>query len=67
LSGVRWRTLTAGTAILVGLAVYAAAVVSVGDLLPDHWAIELAFYAVAGVAWVIPAAWLIAWAKRDDI
>lgn len=64
---MRWRTLTAGLAIAGGLALYAVAVVSIGQVLPDHWAVDLAFYAAAGVAWVLPAARLIAWAKRDDL
>jgi hypothetical protein len=34
-------------------------------VLPDaHWSAELAFYAVAGVAWVIPARYLIHWMSK---
>jgi hypothetical protein len=63
---VRWRTLSTGLAIAGGLALYAVVVVSIAQVLPDHWAVDLAFYAVAGIAWVLPAARMIAWARRDD-
>jgi hypothetical protein len=29
-----------------------------------HWLAEFVFFAVAGIAWVWPAKWLIAWAVR---
>jgi len=35
-------------------------------VLLDHWLAQLAFYAVAGVAWVWPAARLVNWMGRDD-
>jgi len=31
-------------------------------LLPDsHWVVQLAYYAFAGIAWIVPAGFLIAW------
>ena len=34
-------------------------------LVPDHWLAELAYYAVAGLAWLWPAAKLVRWMGRD--
>ncbi|MBL8833575.1 MAG: DUF2842 domain-containing protein [Rhodospirillales bacterium] len=48
-------------AILVFLGAYVALAVTLGDMLPDHWAAELAFYLVAGIAWVPPAGRLLRW------
>lgn len=48
-------------AILVFLGAYVALAVTLGDMLPDHWAIELVFYLVAGIAWVPPAGRLLRW------
>jgi hypothetical protein len=55
-------------AVLLGLAGFLAYVVIV-LLLADHvrglhWAVELVFFAVAGIAWVWPARALIVWAVR---
>jgi hypothetical protein len=55
-----------GTVILVaGLALYALVMTVVALwLLPDHWAVEAVFYALAGVAWIFPAAWLTRWMQQ---
>ncbi|HYM02700.1 MAG TPA: DUF2842 domain-containing protein [Stellaceae bacterium] len=55
-----------GTLILVaGLAVYALAVMAIAvRLLPDQWAVDAAFYAVAGVLWIFPAARLTRWMQQ---
>ena len=57
-----------GTLILmVGLSVYAfAAVWLVTSALPDHWAVQIIFYPVAGIAWAFPARYLINWMQRPD-
>lgn len=55
--------------LIVGLVFYAAGVVSLASaFLPMHWSLELLFYAVAGVAWVLPAGLLLKWGgkRRDD-
>ncbi|MBL4864645.1 MAG: DUF2842 domain-containing protein [Rhodobiaceae bacterium] len=53
--------------LMVGLVVYAiAAVWLVTSALPDHWAVHLVFYPVAGIAWAFPARYLIAWMQRPD-
>ena len=62
----RWRHPVGLAALLIGLALYALIAMRVGaTALPDHWLADLAFYAVAGVAWVWPAAKLVRWMGRD--
>lgn len=64
---MRWRTAVAAPILLVGLLVYVLIAGTVGALaLPDHWAARLVYYAVAGIAWIVPAIWLMGWARRDD-
>jgi hypothetical protein len=56
------RILIGLAVLLVGLAIYALAVMSLAvRILPDHWAAQALFYAVAGVLWVLPAARLTRW------
>jgi hypothetical protein len=59
----RTRKLVGTVVLLLILIVYALAVmVAASAVLPGGSKIvELAFYAVAGVAWVLPAAYLIKW------
>jgi hypothetical protein len=48
---------------LLGFLLYVMAVVALADhVLGLHWAAELAYFAVAGVAWAFPARWLLLWA-----
>ncbi|MBR0672960.1 DUF2842 domain-containing protein [Neoroseomonas soli] len=50
---------------LVGFLAYVVAVLLVSDHVRGlHWTLESAFFAVAGIAWVWPAKWLITWAMR---
>ena len=54
--------LAVGTA---GFIAYIAVVVALGDhVIPLHWAVELVYYVVAGLAWVWPASRLMHWALR---
>lgn len=57
----RLRSTLAFVAILVFLALYVWLAATLGDWLPDHWAVELAFYLVAGLAWVPVAGSLMKW------
>lgn len=57
------RVAIGGLALAVGLAMYCLAGMWIGAvLLPAHWVAELAFYPLAGVAWIWPAALVIRWA-----
>lgn len=56
-----------GTAVLVvGVSIYALIVMFVGQLklAGSHPALQLAFFAVFGLLWVIPAGLLIRWMER---
>ncbi len=57
----RLRSTLAFVAILVFLAFYVWLAVTLGDWLPAHWAVDLVFYLVAGLAWVPVAGSLLKW------
>lgn len=54
----------AAVIIILGLVVYALAIAWLGTQLPQHWAIDLIFYPVAGFLWILPAAKVVVWAQR---
>ena len=58
------RSSLAFVGLLVFLAVYALAAVSLGDYLPEHWAADLVYYVAAGFAWVPVAVALLNWGYR---
>ena len=60
----RVRKFIGGIGIVAFLGAYAWAVVSIGERLPEHWAAQLAFYGVAGLAWGVPILPLISWMYR---
>jgi hypothetical protein len=48
--------------LTLSLAIYGLIVASVGQpLLSEQPLAEIAFYAIAGIVWVIPASWLTRW------
>ena len=64
--GERTRKLI-GTILLVAFVVFYALVVmtiAAAKLPGTSWFVQLVFYAVAGLVWVAPAAWLIYWMAR---
>ncbi len=60
----RVRKFIGGVGIVLFLAFYAWAVVMIGERLPAHWAAQIGFYAVAGLAWGVPILPLITWMNR---
>ena len=47
---------------IVFVLLYVVAATTLPDHLPAmHWALEAAYWLVAGVAWVIPIRWLMLW------
>jgi len=65
---IRIRKLIGTILLLIFIAVYALAVMAVAIVLQvnaNKW-VELAFYIVGGLAWVIPAALLVRWMVRPD-
>jgi hypothetical protein len=52
---------------VVGFIVYIGVVVALGDfVVRSHWAIQLAYYVICGIIWVVPAKRLIEWAARPQ-
>lgn len=65
----RKRKLLGTVALLLLVGIYAVLAVAVAVVLQvrnvSKFA-ELAYYAVAGLLWTLPAAWLISWMQRPD-
>ena len=64
----RTRKLIGAVALLVLVIVYALAAMAVAIVLQvnaSKWA-ELAYYVVAGLAWVVPAGAIISWMSKPD-
>lgn len=51
---------------MVGLAVYTVIATTIGSNLPDNVLLLSIYYLVAGLVWIWPAIWVLAWAKKDD-
>jgi hypothetical protein len=54
--------------LLMWLFIYAMLAMALAILiLPNaHWLVELLYYAIAGMAWIIPVKYLIQWMNRPD-
>jgi hypothetical protein len=65
---LRTRKLVGTVALLLFLALYALAAMMAAIVLQvgASKTVELAYYAVAGLLWVIPAAMLISWMQRPE-
>ncbi|HEV7264561.1 MAG TPA: DUF2842 domain-containing protein [Falsiroseomonas sp.] len=60
------RPLLALLAGVLGFLLYVGFVVAVADwVLALHWLVQLAYFIVAGIAWVPPARALMFWAARS--
>jgi hypothetical protein len=58
----RSRKLIGMIVLLAGLTAYVALVATIATTwLPGHWAVQVAFFAVAGVAWALPLKPFMAW------
>ncbi len=59
----RIRKLVGTVLLLIVLAIYSLAVMLVASVLVTNGnkVIEMTFYAIAGLAWVLPAGYLIKW------
>lgn len=56
------RSLIGMTAMIIGLTLYAFLAAGVGNLLDDTYlAVQMFYYLVAGLLWIIPAKKLIYW------
>lgn len=65
---IRTRKFVGTVGLLVFLAVYAlvAMLVAVVLQVSDSKLVELAYYVVAGLLWIIPAGLLIRWMQRPE-
>lgn len=63
---IRTRKLIGTVVLLIFLAVYAflAMLAAVVLQVSANKAVELLFYLVGGLAWVVPAAWLVRWMQK---
>jgi hypothetical protein len=65
----RKRKLVGTIALLALIIVYALLAMAVAIVLQVHQAsklVELLYYVVAGLLWVLPAGWLISWMQKPD-
>lgn len=63
---MRTRKLVGTVALLLLIAVYALLAMFAAVLVTGNKAAELAYFIVAGLGWVIPAAVLVKWMQRPD-
>jgi hypothetical protein len=65
---LRTRKLVGAIALLLFLAFYALAAMMVAIVLQVNASklVELIYYPVAGLLWVLPAMWLVKWMQRPD-
>ena len=61
--GLRTRRFVAMLGALAFLTLYVWGVIAISDRLPENMWIDLAFYAVAGLAWGVPLFPLLTWAE----
>ncbi len=47
--------------ILPYLGAYVLAAIALADFVPRHWAAQLVYFAVAGIAWTFPLKRLLEW------
>jgi apolipoprotein N-acyltransferase len=62
----RLRKLIGAIGIMVFLAAYVWLFTSLYDYLPDNRAIQLVYFAVAGLAWGLPLLPLMSWMGKAD-
>lgn len=65
----RTRKLIGAIVLLVFLAIYALLALAVAVVLQVNTTskfVELAYYVIAGLIWVIPAAFIVSWMSRSD-
>ena len=61
---MRLRILFGSVCLVLGLAFYAAIAMAIAARLPDSALLVFGFYAIAGVAWVVPASRVTRWMLR---
>lgn len=66
---VRLKKLIGTLLILIWILIYAliAMRLAVAILPSAHWTVALAYYAFAGLAWIVPPGFLIQWMSEDPV
>ena len=64
----RTKKLIGAIAILVWLPIYALIAMAIGVRVLPHAnaAVEFAYYAVAGMAWIVPVGLMLPWMSRES-
>jgi Protein of unknown function (DUF2842) len=63
--GAMSKSMLASIIGIIGFLLYVAGVILLADhVLGTHWTLEFVYFALAGIAWVLPARALIIWAAR---
>lgn len=63
--GSRTRRFIATIGVLLFLTFWVWGAVSINDVLPNIWWLDLIFFAVAGIGWGVPLIPLLGWAERE--
>lgn len=63
--GARTRRFVATIGVLLFLTFWVWGAVSINDVLPNIWWLDLIFFAVAGIGWGIPLIPMLRWAERE--
>ena len=63
--GARTRRFVATVGVLLFLTFWVWGAVSINDVLPNIWWLDLIFFAVAGIGWGVPLIPLLRWAERE--
>jgi hypothetical protein len=63
--GSRTRRFIATIGVLLFLTFWVWGAVSINDVLPNIWWLDLIFFAVAGIGWGVPLIPLLRWAERE--
>ena len=61
---MRLRILVGSIGLVLGLALYIGFAMGIAARLPDNAAIAFGFYAIAGIAWIAPAALVTRWMAK---
>lgn len=62
----RLRRFVASVAVLVFLTFWVWGAVSLADVLPNIWWVDLIFFTVAGIGWGVPLIPLLRWAEKPS-
>ena len=63
----RWRHLTVAVGLVPGLLLYIGLVMQLADIVTNiHLVFDLAFYLVAGLAWIPAASKVVGWLAKHE-